>query len=543
MCDLSCSRERDARPNVVWISLDTLRADHVSAYGYGRDTTPQIDRVAKQGTVFERCYSTTTWTLPAHISMLTGLPVSAHGMCEQTKRDADHPDQLPLRGKFVSELLRDSGYATAGFYTWKFLDPQFGLGAGFDIWERVDRNYNTVPGVREAWTAAKERGDWRSLKALYQKHRHLFESGRPWAAPAVDRALAWMDGELDGEGRPFLLFLHLFDIHDPYAPPKPFDRRFDPDDSLGTGESVASDGGELPDDAWSVRGLAKQVALYDGEIASVDTELSRLFEYLDRRGLTENTLLIVTADHGEEFHEHGAWTHRHDLYRETLRVPLIVRWPGHVPAGKRVSELVSLVDLAPTVLDLASVGAAQALPGVDLVATANADSPPKDRQVFAELSVVDDQRDAENRAKEAQWMLTIVGSTEKVIVHMAGTPKQSALRLDLTQDPTERGMGEPVDWSSPDGVRIAAEVEQWREELWSLRERAPRRNTEAHEIDEATKIELSALGYASATSQVFAAESSSRPLCMDGCVWRRSESEKAATQARPEPETSPVRRK
>jgi arylsulfatase A-like enzyme len=517
----SCSDQRDPRPNIVWVSVDTLRADHLTSYGYGRDTAPQIDRLAKQGAVFERCNSTATWTLPAHVSMLTGLPTSAHGMCSHVSRDVEHRDELPLRGTFVSELLRDSGYATAGFYTWKYLDPQFGLGAGFDVWERVDHNFNSVPGIREQWSAAKERGDDRTLKKLHDKYPHLFDSTRPWSGPAVDRAVGWLDEHArDRSEQPFLLFLHLFDVHDPYTPPAPYDRRFDPDDALGVGPILEKEDFQPAPDAFTRRNLAKQIALYDGEIAGVDDELSRLFARLDELELSANTLVIVTADHGEEFAEHGNYNHGKALYRETLQVPLILRLPGRIPAGVRVQAPVSVIDLAPTVLALAKLGPAQTLGGIDLVAEARGERASSGRRLFAELSLYDSgPKDAAGNATGA-WMVAMVDEKEKIIVRMPGTPRANAVRIDLAQDPLERGFGDPIDWSTPLGARVAADLERWRSDLWSMRRSARLRRMASVELDEATQAELRALGYTSGAHPILAASGESEHLCMDGCTWR-----------------------
>ena len=297
---LSSRSVRSERPNVILISIDCLRSDHIGAYGYPRNTSPNIDAFAEDGVVFETAVSTSSWTLPTHMSMLTGLPPSIHGA---TKTHMLH-DSVP----YLPDLLSGSGYRVDAFVSVPNLSQEYGFDRGF--------------------------------------HTYEFDfSAR--ASSSVDAAIDLLG---KGDGQTHFLFLHFIDVHTPYAPPEEFRERFgerapDISDLLEQiRDDVPPSGQEQIDHA---------VNLYDGEIAYVDRELGRLFDHVKAQGLYDSSLIILTADHGEAFYEHGFWKHTQTLYEEMVRVPLIVKWPAESPTG-RVPHLVSQVDVFPTVL--AAVG-------------------------------------------------------------------------------------------------------------------------------------------------------------------------------------------
>ena len=294
---LSSRSARSERPNVVLISIDCLRADHVGAYGYPRDTIPRIDAFAADGVVFETAVSTSSWTLPTHMSMFTGLPPSIHGATKTRKLD----ESLP----YLPQLLAEAGYWVDGLISVPTLSQEFGF----------DRGFHT--------------------------YRFFFNPG---AVNTVDAAL---DLLRQGAGQSHFLFLHLIDVHWPYVPPEEFRTRFDdrPPDISGLLQRVLND---VPPS--SQEEIDQAVNLYDGEIAYVDRELGRLFDHMKETGVYDSSLIILTADHGEAFYEHGYWKHTQTLYEEMVRVPLIVKWPAESPTG-RVSNLVSQVDISPTVLE------------------------------------------------------------------------------------------------------------------------------------------------------------------------------------------------
>jgi arylsulfatase A-like enzyme len=320
---LACSGN-EHRPAVILVSIDTLRADHVGAYGHARDTTPFLDRWAEQATVFERAFTTAAWTLVAHMTMLTGLFPEQHGVIAQRKALAPG---IPL----LAERLRAAGYRTIALYAPGWIHERHGFARGFDV--------------------------FRAHQDLAEADAHLSE------------ALAGLD-----RGQPFFLFLHLFDVHcgpfteggnSIYPAPPPYEHLF-----------VDEDLAPLPDltakEIWWSRGLlgpeqfATAAALYDGGIRQVDDQLERWFGELQRRGLGEGALWIVTSDHGEALGQRGILDKHGENFQEGLHVPLIVRHPRGLRAGERVSVPVHLGDLVPTVLEACGLASDPRLPGCSL---------------------------------------------------------------------------------------------------------------------------------------------------------------------------------
>lgn len=303
-------------PNVILISIDSLRADHLHAYGYDRDTSPNLDRLAAEGTRFETVMSPTSWTLPSHMTLMTSLPPEKHGVTTQRMRLPGNLDTLPAR-------LQRAGYDTAGIVSATYLDGLFGFSRGFDEYD-----------------------DYSLLHAAGERSRREITSPQ-----LAQRAIDWLERRAQARpGRPFFLFLHMFDVHYDYNPPAPFDHMFDPtyrgpvDGDVGTFRSPRAP-----------RDLQHLVALYDGEIAFVDAHIGEILTALHELGLENNTIVAVTADHGEEFFDHGAQGHNRTLYDEVLHIPLIIRYPGRVPAGRAIAGQVRLMDVGPTLLDLAGV--------------------------------------------------------------------------------------------------------------------------------------------------------------------------------------------
>lgn len=307
-------------PNILLISIDSLRRDHVSAYGYQRPTSPRIDALAREGVLFDVSVAPTSWTLPSHVTMLTALPARLHAVRETNQRFSR--DIMTL-----AEVLSDSGYATAGFVAGSFLSSTHGFAQGFDVYD----DYTILE---------RDRGELGS---------HLTS---PLSIGLVRR---WLDqrGDTDRE-RPFFAFLHMWDVHYEFAPPPPYGTMFDPDYKGDvTGLRFMRDpriNRDMPQ-----RDLEHLLALYDGEIRYTDDHLGQLFDLLAERGILDDTIIVVTADHGEEFFEHGGKGHAETLFDEVLRIPLIMRYPAGIPAGRVVDRQVRLLDIAPTILSLAGV--------------------------------------------------------------------------------------------------------------------------------------------------------------------------------------------
>jgi arylsulfatase A-like enzyme len=299
---------------VLLVSVDSLRADHLHCYGYPRQTSPVIDSLAREGVRFRTVLSPTSWTLPAHLTLLTALPPESHGVVD---------DGMQLRPEAVTlaEVLWQAGYATAGVVSGPYLDSEYGFSQGFEHYD-----------------------DYSVVKVLFKFLHRGSTSPR-----LVEVAGDWLqDWSAHGRDRPFFLFLHMWDVHYDYEPPPPFDSSFDPGyRGRVTGRDVQT--GPAIHAGMDPRDLQHVIALYDGEIAFTDQNIGRLVAMLKSMGAFDDTLVVVTADHGEEFLEHGGKTHHQSLYDESLLVPLVIRFPG----GSRtatVTRQVRLMDVAPTIL-------------------------------------------------------------------------------------------------------------------------------------------------------------------------------------------------
>lgn len=295
--------EWQTNANVILISIDTLRADHVSCYGYDRDTTPNIDALAADSVVFEQAITPAPWTLPAHASLFTGLLPSQHGVQNFYQNLSD--EALTL-----AEVLRARSFLTLGVASFEYLFPDYGLAQGFD-------EYFFRYPLR--------------------------------AEKIVEKALDMLDRH---RGKRFFMFLHFFDPHDPYNPPAPYNGMFCPFGEKGCLKTQH----RSPIKAFlgerrrpTHRDMEAVIALYDGEIRFVDEQLFFLFERLKELDVWDNTMLVVTSDHGEEFWDHGSLSHGFRLYEEQIRAPLIVKLPRSRNAGTRVERQVGLIDVAQTV--------------------------------------------------------------------------------------------------------------------------------------------------------------------------------------------------
>jgi choline-sulfatase len=325
----TCSRgagPASARPSLLLITIDTVRADHLGAYGDKTAETPALDRLARQGVRFADASSAVPLTLPSHASLLSGLLPPHHGVRN------NGAGAFPEGKSTLATLLAGEGYRTGAFVGAFVLDHRFGLARGFEVYDDE---------------IARDPDAGLSL-----------EAERP-GREVVDRALRWLDGgtpETSAAPRPFFLWVHLYDAHAPYEPPSPYRERH-------PGHP------------------------YDGEIAEVDAQVGRLLADLDRRGLAGSTVVAVAADHGEALGEHGELTHGLLLYQPTLRVPLLLRGPG-LPAGKVIRAPVSLVDLAPTLAGLLGgafpAPAGGRLDGRDLAADLRAGREPAPEDLYAE---------------------------------------------------------------------------------------------------------------------------------------------------------------
>jgi arylsulfatase A-like enzyme len=334
----------DARPDIIVVSIDSLRPDHLGAYGYARDTSPVFDRLAAEGILFRDVVSTSSWTLPAHAALFTGLFDSAHGLVRDDLA-------LSLAHRTLAELLAEAGYRTGGFYGGPYLDSSFGLAQGFETWQscmtRIPETLSAEDAIREA-----RAGEGRS---------HADITG-PRTLEAVR---SWFEG---ADARPYFLFVHLWDVHYDYIPPPGYAERFDPDYTgnldLHNYMKNRQIRAKMP-----ARDLEQLIARYDGEIRFTDEILGRILDAADEVGRLEQALIVVTADHGDEFFEHFDKGHRKTLFEEVVRVPLVIRLPGGKTAGKVVDEQARIVDVLPTVLAEARIEPPDYVQGRNLAGT------------------------------------------------------------------------------------------------------------------------------------------------------------------------------
>ncbi|MBI5431490.1 MAG: sulfatase [Planctomycetes bacterium] len=332
------------QPSILFVSIDSLRADHVRCYGYPKETSPTLDALAASGVRFQTAVSTTSWTLPSHAAMFTGLYDSAHGVVDNGLALAENHVTL-------AESLKDAGYQTAGFFGGPYLHPIYGLSQGFDVYESC---MTTIPADIDAMELRRE-----VTKAVSPSHADIT------SPRTLERVTHWAER---ADARPFFAFVHLWDVHYDYIPPKEYVERFDPD---YTGSLDARDymGNPAIRPDMPARDLEHLLALYDGEIRFTDEHLGKIIEVLRKKaGGDENLLIVVTADHGEEFFEHAQRGHAMTLFEEVVRVPLIVSWPGHVANGRVVDELVRTIDVFPTLAAAAGARAPSYVQGRDLLA-------------------------------------------------------------------------------------------------------------------------------------------------------------------------------
>ncbi len=331
-------------PNVLLIIWDTVRAASLSLYGYERPTSPNLQRLAESGVAFDHAYSTAPWTLPSHASVFTGLLAP--------ELSADWRTPLDARPRTLAEVLRDRGWRTGGFAANTYnTSRETGLARGFTHYaDYFVFSAGDLLRSSSLMRAIVNRPRWRH--AL-----HMDDLPGRKRAPDVDAEfLRWAGRD---NGHPFFAFLNYFDAHDPYLPPSPWDTLFGP--RLPGRDPVLRQVRKL-----SPREVVAERDAYDGSIAYLDQHLGMLLDSLRQRGMLDNTIVIVTADHGEEFGEHGVFTHGNSLYDRVLHVPLVISWPRSVPRGARVDAWISLRDVAATVLDVLGVPSDSLLPGRSL---------------------------------------------------------------------------------------------------------------------------------------------------------------------------------
>jgi len=396
-----------AKPDIVLIVVDTLRADHLGVYGYARATSPRIDAFAARGVVFDAAWSAAPWTLPSIMSIMTSRYPSNHRVENDGLKLAD---DVPL----LAETLRARGYATAAFVSHVYVSAIFGFGRGFETFEDFGVSR---PGYR-------------------------LEAGlEPTADVVTDTALRWLKAQ---RGRPAFLFVHYFDPHWPYDPPSPYRERF-PSRYAGPLDASYDSISKFQDPLDNIPADYRQFLIdrYDGEIAFTDAQIGRLLDGAAATGREDRAWVALTGDHGEEFKDHGSMGHGRQVYEESIRVPLLIgRLRAASPArsggptvaggagGRRVTTPVSGIDLFPTVAALSGATPPAGLQGRSLAGfldLAGSDPtgapPPADRPLVSETVRLNAYRKAIRRDA----------------LKMIRASEQERLELyDLTADPLER---------------------------------------------------------------------------------------------------------
>lgn len=418
------------RPNLILLVIDCLRGDALSVAGYERPTTPNLDALAAEGTTFLRAFAQGSWTRPSLPTILTGLYPSEHGLLDLGDDDAAHAQALDEGIETMAEQLAAAGYATAMFGEQHKLAPRFGLGQGFEVWHHRSGG---APNI----------------------HRKAVE----WAASQGDR--------------PFFEYLHYLELHWPYCPPQETRGRFD-------------EGRPTVDLCADWRGLRNRInageheldegerhamrARYDEELLALDAEIGKLFADLKAQGLWDETLIVVTSDHGEEFHEHGGWFHGQSLHDELVHVPLLVKPPAswRAPAGQRLDGLAETRDVSATLL--AAAGLAPPPGTVDLRPWVRGERAGEAPRPFA--------------VSESIGQVSLRTANARLIVDREGGGQEL---FDLEADP-----GAQRDVAATDPTRAAElrrRLAEWRRAL------QPPRHGKVVEVDEETRQGLEALGY------------------------------------------------
>ncbi len=433
------------RPNVILIMVDTLRADRLPAYGYSAIRTPAFDALASDGAVFENAFAQASWTKPSAATLLTGLYPSTH----QAIRKAD---LLPEAVTTLPEAMRASGWRTGGIVTNINLAPSFQFDQGYDEYLYLAPDY--FFGASESSSKLAAYNGLRLFRERFLSKRKDVRNYYQDAATTTAAARDWIDR--NGRSR-FFLFLHYMDPHDPY-----FIHPYD-------GHAVARVETPRPDPA-----RAKELSdLYDGEIVFLDRHLGEFLDHLKARGLYDDTLIVLTADHGEEFHEHGGWWHGTTLYDEQIRIPLLVKSPK-AAAGPRglVGGIARSLDIAPTILAMCGVAAPKATQGISL-----AQARPGDES-FAEEDFEGNQIRA---LRTSEWKIIEAnprnprGLPESELFKMSEDPGET--RNLAAGDPSRaRAMSGKMDHTLGRALRAAVAGERGK-------------------IDAATRQRLKALGY------------------------------------------------
>lgn len=457
------TNEASQRPNIFLLNIDMLRADHVGLYGYPRATTPVIDRLGREGVWFSAARSHAPWTYPSVVSLLSGVHPSSHGATYSESGDTYVTTTVPSQLPTLATLLQAAGYSTAAFITNPLLKKSSGLDRGFD-------------DFRDEFV-----GTWK---------RH---SAAPWSRSSMSAenvhrtVLEWLDAR---PAEPLFAYIHYIDVHGPYLTPKPFGR---PEGSV---DSATAEKARLS-------GIPRQLAidLYDGELLHLDRLIGDFVAALDERGVLANSVVVITADHGEEFGEHGGHGHGHSLFEEMLHVPFLILRTEAMPYSRRIDMPVAQIDILPTLAEIAEVDVPTSVAGRSLLSTIRATDPPSPRPILSEM---DNRGRPVWNAKKGDPLISysvlvppatkyVLGSQTPLTADWTSRTDFQETIFDLAQDSGEET---PV---APDETTIR----ELRRDLDGLlrRARSVAVTPGTATLDEETQARLRALGYLPAVDE------------------------------------------
>ena len=392
-CDRAGGSARTVEPNIILISLDTLRADHLQCYGYNKETSSNIDILAKEGVLFERAFAQSNWTLPSHVSMFSSLYPSSHGVTSRRKK-------ISKDTMLLAQILKKHGYRTASFNAGGAVSAKYGFGKGFDLWEEIPinrGNMETICNRMMRWLQRNHKNKFFVFLHTYEIHGpyhapddyrktyvHLEEKARKMKKNIFSKIV--LDEPLSIEEGDFLMALSLclnhqnigkefFEIYKQYRGMTDREAKVSALKLIKRFRKVLSVMRKQRRDRYDRWHALKEEAFgysyilenYDAEIIFADHQIRRLVKFLDKMGLKEETCIILTSDHGEEFLEHRNMGHGLTSYNEVMHVPLILHFPGRLPAGLRLMENVALIDLVPTILELLGIPRYEHFQGVSLM--------------------------------------------------------------------------------------------------------------------------------------------------------------------------------
>lgn len=455
------------KPNILFIIIDAARADRFSCYGHSNRTTPNIDQMAAEGVVYENAISAAGWTLPSHTSMFTGTYISKHGV---------NNENHVYNHKYIlmPEVLKRAGYKTVGFCTNDWISDATGLTRGFS--EFYDFHY----------------------PKLIHKARRFLNSLRingkdSWAYAINKNVKKWL--KKNTGDTPFFMFLHYGELHLPYQVPPPFNSQF-----LPKGMSYAEAQRVNQDPKAFYAGVAEMSeqdfeiskALYDGALAYVDQRVFELYQYLKKLGQLDNTLIIISSDHGESLGDHGHFDHYYVLYEGLLKVPFIIRYPEKFPAGTRYQKPVQTLDLLPTLKEMLELRDPELneMQGIPLPPF---DSPEKQREFtiserYKDLKGLKKSYPDRDLSRLVQWELDRKTAIRTEKYKLIASENYESELYDLESDPQENA--NLISDKPEVAENLQKKIEEWRRSFTASNETG-----KEAEFDDAVRKRLESLGY------------------------------------------------